>query len=61
MNLCSQEDVQLKDAVHLVFPYSGGSVFAGQFIGKHTDTPIVSQEKMSLTEAGTFDFDYITF
>ncbi len=47
-----QMDIQLKDAVHMVFPYSGGKVFAGRIIGKHSKTPIISQEKMSFAEAG---------
>ncbi len=44
-----RNDVDLDKAVHLIFPVSGGPVF-GNFAGKHTDTPIVTPEKILLEE-----------
>ena len=38
--------MNLNEPVHLVFPYSGGAVRNGKYIGKHKETPEVSQEKI---------------
>ena len=43
----AKNDVDLSKDLHLLFPVSGGPVF-GSFVGKHTATPIVSPNKISL-------------
>ena len=35
----------------MMFPYSGGPIFGGSIVGKHRQTPYVSQEKMDLSQS----------
>ena len=35
----------------MMFPYSGGPIFGGNIVGKHRQTPYVSQEKMDLSQS----------
>ena len=35
----------------MMFPYSGGPIFGGSIVGKHRQTPYVSQEKMDLCQS----------
>ena len=35
----------------MMFPYSGGPIFGGSIVGKHHQTPYVSQEKMDLSQS----------
>ena len=42
-----ENDISLDGPVHLLFPVSGGPVY-GTFIGKHTETPEILTEKITL-------------
>ena len=35
----------------MMFPYSGGPIYGGTVVGKHRQTPYVSQEKMDLSQS----------
>lgn len=37
----------MDEEVHLIFPVSGGPI-RGSFVGKHSDTPIVTEQKVRL-------------
>ncbi len=43
-------DFSLGEGVHMMFPYSGGRMVSGQFIGKHTNVPFVQGEKTTFTK-----------
>ena len=46
----SGADVSLDKPVHLVFPYSGGPMFGTGFIGKHKETPVITDKKINLNQ-----------
>lgn len=43
--------MNLDKPVHMMFPYSGGPIYGGTVVGKHRQTPYVSQEKMDLSQS----------
>ena len=43
-------DVSLDKPVYLVFPYSGGPMFGTETIGKHKETPVVTDTKINLNQ-----------
>ena len=42
--------MSLDSDIHLLFPYSGGAIFSGQFIGKHDETPFVTPETVAIKQ-----------
>ncbi len=41
--------------VHLVFPHSGGPV-RGDFVGMHSESPVVTEDKVRLERCATGEF-----
>ena len=51
MNTGDEEnDINLDKEVHLVFPYSGGPMFGTETIGKHKETPFVTENKINVNQ-----------
>ena len=51
MNTGDEEnDINLDKEVHLVFPYSGGPMFGTETIGKHKETPFVTETKINVNQ-----------
>ena len=45
-----ENDINLDKEVHLVFPYSGGPMFGTETIGKHKETPLVTENKINVNQ-----------
>ena len=46
----TENDISLDKDVHLVFPFSGGPMFGTETIGKHKETPFVTDTKINLRQ-----------
>ena len=47
---CIFQDFSLDKDLYMLFPYSGGPVFGGQFPGAHVERPFVSTETMKFKQ-----------
>ena len=50
-NLFILQDLNFAEDFHVMYPYSGGQIFSGSFIGKHENTPFVQLEKSNLKQS----------
>ena len=51
LNFFTLQDLNFAEDFHVMYPYSGGQIFSGSFIGKHENTPFVQLEKSNLKQS----------
>lgn len=48
INTEDPKDVSFENEIHLIFPYTGGPMFGTDTMGKHKETPVVTDTKIRM-------------